>query len=408
MSSRHTKPEQRLEIPPAYAPLVPEARYKITYGGRGSAKSWTIAQLLVAKAYTQTCRILCVREFQSSIGDSVHRLLSDRIRALGLTPWFDIQATSIRCLLTGSEFMFKGLRRNINEVRSTEGVTDCWVEEAHAVSEDSWLILIPTIFRTAGSTLWVSFNPDLDSDPTYKRFVLRPPPDAVVLKTSWRDNPRFPVGLELERRHMQASDQDAYEWVWEGSTRHISEAIIFRGKVAVETFEPPEVVDRYFFGADWGFANDPTTLIRSYIVDDTLFIDQEAYGVGVEIDATPALFDKVPGSRDWPIKADGARPETISYISRRGFGISAADKWPGSVEDGIAHLKAFKRIVVHERCQHTAQEFRLYSYKQDARTGDVLPAILDRHNHMIDALRYSLDGYIQARGSAGIFARLAG
>lgn len=299
MSSRlQTRPEQRLEIPPAYRPFLRPSRYKVSYGGRGSAKSWTIAQLLVAKAYTQFCRVLCVREYQSSIADSVHKLLSDRIHALGLERWFDIQANSIRCVLTGSEFIFKGLKRSIQEVRSTEGVTDCWCEEAHAISEESWLILIPTIFRTSDSVLWVSFNPDLESDPTYRRFVKAPPPGAVVLKTSWRDNPRFPVGLELERAHMLRTDPDAYDWVWEGNTRHVSEAIVFRGKFVVEDFDVPDTVDRFFYGADWGFAQDPTALVRCFIHDDKLFVDHEAYGIGVEIDATPALFDRVPGARD--------------------------------------------------------------------------------------------------------------
>lgn len=402
-----TRPNQPLDIPPAYAPFVSPSRYKVAYGGRGSAKSWTIAQLLVAKAFTRFCRVLCVREYQSSIADSVHKLLADRIDALGLRPWFDITANSIRCQITGSEFIFKGLKRSIHEVRSTEGVTDCWVEEAHAVSEESWLILIPTIFRTDASELWVSFNPDLATDPTYKRFVLHPPPGATVLNTSWRDNPRFPPGLELERRHMLATDQDAYDWVWEGRTRHVSEAIVFRGKAAIETFEAPDTVERFFYGADWGFAQDPTVLIRCYVHDDTLWVDHEAYGIGVEIDAVPALFDRVPGSRDWPIKADNSRPETISYVGRQGFNIGPAEKWPGCVEDGVAHLRGFKRIVVHERCVHTAQEMRLYAYKQDAKTGDVLPILVDKHNHTIDSLRYSLDGYILARGEAGIFARLA-
>jgi phage terminase large subunit len=143
------------------------------------------------------------------------------------------------------------------------------------------------------------------------------------------------------------------------------------------------------------------------MADDCLYIDHEAYSVGCELDHTDALFDCVPGARDWPIKADSARPETISFMRRRGFNIAAAEKWPGSVEDGIAHLKAFRRIIVHERCPRTAQEARLYSYKIDAKTGQVLPKIVDAHNHCWDAVRYALDGFIQARGGLGIWARLA-
>jgi phage terminase large subunit len=176
----------------------------------------------------------------------------------------------------------------------------------------------------------------------------------------------------------------------------------------VESFETPhDITDfkRFYFGADFGFANDPSTLIRSFIRDECLWIDYEWFGYHVEIDDMSQWYTTVPGARLWPIKGDAARPETISYLRRQGFNIDAAEKWQGSVEDGIAHLKGFKRIVVHERCPRTAQEFRLYRYKTDPRTEDVLPIIIDQHNHAIDAIRYSLDGYIQQRGGAESWAR---
>ncbi|WCM21372.1 PBSX family phage terminase large subunit [Paraburkholderia bryophila] len=388
-----------------FAPLLKPARYKVFYGGRGGAKSWIIARVLIRLAAQNKLRILCARQFQTSIADSVHRLLCDQIEAMGLSNQFDITDKSI-VSLTGSEFLFKGLEKSIREIKSTEGIDICWVEEAQAVTKDNWEILIPTI-RKEGSEIWVSFNPDEEDASTYQRFVVHPPPDAFVVKVGWEDNPWFPSTLEKERQHMLAVDPEAYEHVWGGSPRKISEAIIFNKRVTFETFETPEGV-RFHYGADWGFAADPTALVRSFIQDECLFIDQEAFGYGVEIDETPALFRSVPNCELWPIKADGARPETISYMRRHGFNISAAEKWPGSVEDGVAHLKGFKRIVVHERCKHIAQEFRLYSYKVDKQSGDILPIIVDKHNHGIDALRYSLDGYIQRRGAMGVWAKLAG
>lgn len=159
--------------------------------------------------------------------------------------------------------------------------------------------------------------------------------------------------------------------------------------------------DRLFFGADFGFANDPNTLVRCFILDGRLYIDYEAYAVGVELDEMPQLYESVPGSHEWPIKADSARPETISYLANRvnpPFRISAATKWQGSVEDGIAYLKSFEKIVIHPRCKHAADEFRLYSYKVDKTTDEVLPIILDKSNHIIDGLRYALDGYITKPG----------
>ena len=398
--------EQPLQVPPAYGFLFRPKRYKCAFGGRGSAKSWSFARALIALAYTRKLRILCVREFQSSIADSVMRLLADQITDLGLAPWFDVQQKSIVCRLTGSEFLFKGLRHNVQEIKSTEAVDICWCEEAQSISADSWQVLIPTI-RKDGSEIWVSFNPFEVGDPTYVRFVLTANPDAIVVKTGWEDNPAFPSVLDKERRYMLATDPEAYEWVWGGHPRTISDAIIFKGRVSVETFETPEDA-RFFHGVDWGFSVDPTALTRSYINDNTLFVDAEAYGHGVEFEELPGLFDQVPTSRDWPIFADNSRPETISFMRRQGFGISPADKWPGCVEDGIAHLKGFKKIVVHERCSHTAQEFRLYSYKQDAKTKDVLPVIVSKHDHAIDSLRYGLNGYIQSRGGAGLWSRLAG
>ena len=400
-------PELQLQVPPAYGFLWQEARYKIAYSGRGAGKSWSFARYLISVAYTRKTRILCVREYQSSISDSVLRLLADQIELLGLLPWFNIQATSITCTLTGTEFVFKGIKLNPQGLKSLEGFGYAWCEEAENISEESWLTLIPTI-RKAGSEILVSFNVHLATDATYKRFVLTPNKDAIVRHTSWEDNPEFPATLDAERRYMLETDPENYEWVWAGNPREISDAVIFRNRVAFRPFETPERAE-FYHGVDWGFANDPTVMVRAFIEGDTLFIDEEAYGLDIELDNTPALFDQIPTARSWPAKADNSRPESISYVRRQGFPVlSAADKWPGSVEDGIAHLKAFKQIVVHDRCKRTAQEFRTYSYKKDARTGGITPVIADKNNHCIDAIRYSLSGFIKARSSGGVWAALAG
>ncbi len=272
-----------------------------------------------------------------------------------------------------------------------------WCEEAQRISAESWDILIPTI-RKAGSEIWISFNPENDTDPTYQRFVLNPPPDAIVCKINYSDVLKFfPDVLRREMEYCKATDFEAYQHIWAGNCLKISTACIFGKRVRIDTFEAPHGA-RLFFGADFGFANDPSTLVRSFIDDNRLFIEYGQFGYGVEIDDLPQLYDAVPGSREWPIKGDNSRPETISYISRQGFNISAAEKWQGSVEDGIAHLKGFKEIVIHERCKEIQQEARLYAYKVDKVTGEVLPIIVDKHNHSWDALRYSLDGYIQRRG----------
>lgn len=398
-------PDVKIEVPPAYSFLWEPKRYKIAYSGRGAAKSWSFARYLISVAYTRKTRILCVREYQSSIADSVLRLLADQIGMLGLLPWFDIQATTIRCTLTGSEFVFKGIKLNPQGLKSLEGFEFAWVEEAENVSEDSWLTLIPTI-RRDGSEILVSFNVHLATDPTYKRFVLNHNDNAIVRHTSWEDNPHFSAAMDMERRYMLANDPENYQWVWQGNPREISDAVIFRNRISFEPFETPEGA-RFYHGCDWGFSADPTVMIRCFIEGETLFIDQEAYGHAIELDDLPTLFDTIPTSRIWPIFADGSRPETISYIRKQDFQIRDAPRWPGSIEDGIAHLKAFKRIVVHDRCKQTGQEFRTYSYKKEARTGTILPVIADKNNHCIDAIRYSLADFIKSRSAGSIWARLA-
>lgn len=421
--------------------LVPWAvinrRYKVTHGGRGSAKSWTIAKLLILKAYQERGHlILCTREFQTSLADSVHALLKAQIESMGLRPWFNITQNEITCRLTGSRFIFKGLHHNISEIKSTEGVTICWIEEAQAVAQASWLELEPTIRTTnahtgAGPEIWISYNPLDDDDYLHKLFVAPLDPskpesalyaqmrkeEADIVEMNWRDNPWFPDWLDKSRRFMQGTDPDAYDWVWEGKTRKISEAAVFRGRYFVQEFEDPEGLDPYY-GADFGFANDPSTLIRFFIdarnpARRRLMISHEAYGVGVELDDMPAFYsggisqygagqyEGVPdASQGWPIKGDNARPETISYLANRGFNIMAAEKWPGSVEDGVAHLKGYHEIWIHPRCRFTAQEFRLYSYKVDKKTNppSILPVIVDKHNHCIDAIRYGHDGVITRAG----------
>jgi len=383
----------RIEVSrPFGAALTERNRYKVWYGGRGSAKSWCVARLLLRQAITKKTRILCARELQNSIADSVHRLLKDQIDTLNLNEYFDVQNTIIKSH-NGSEFIFKGVRHNVLEIKSMEGIDICWVEEAQRVSEESWNILIPTI-RKEGSEIWVTFNPYQESDPTYQRFVVNQPPDLLVKRVNWDDNPWFPETLRAEMEYCRRVDYDAYRNIWEGEPLKISDAVVFKNKFEVDCFETPDDA-QLFFGADWGFSQDPTVLVRCWIRDRRLYIDHEAWGIGVEIDETPKLFDSVPGARKWKIRADSARPETISALRRYGFAIEPAEKWPGSVEDGIAYLRRFERIIVHERCRRTLEELNRYSYKQDKLTGEPLPILIDAWNHCIDALRYALGEYIR-------------
>lgn len=401
----------RIEIPEKYAFLFEPARYKVIYGGRGRAASWSIARTLLIQGHQSPQRILCTREFQSSIADSVHQLLSDQINLMGFGKDYKILQNEIRHR-NGSKFFFEGTHHNITKIKSYEGIDKCWVEEAEKLSNRSWEILIPTI-RKEGSEFYVSFNPDQPTDPTFKRFVgpqdeltigpdgfvQSPIPNARVMLSTWRDNPWFPEELRKEMEYLRRVDPDAAAHVWDGFCRTISNAQILAGKWEVGTFTDQHLrgADGPYYGADWGFSQDPTAIGRCWVKDRKLWIDHEAYGVGVELDETPALFRSIPGVDKHVIRADNSRPETISHIRKAGFNITAADKWPGSVEDGIAFLRSFEKIIIHERCKHTIQEARLYSYKTDRLTGDVLPIVLDKHNHMIDLLRYALAPLIRGK-----------
>ena len=384
-------------IPPAFKALYQPKRHKVYKGGRGSAKSHQCAKAAILYAYKQPERFLCLREVQNTIADSVHRLLCDKIAELNLGLWFEVTNNSIYNSFNKSEFLFKGMRQNYMEVKSTEGITKCWYEEAQKASKQSLDILIPTI-RAPNSELWYSYNPMDENDPIDNLFIKQDNPDAVVKHVTYRDNPYFTEVLELERKYLQRTDPVAYEHVWEGGYLKVSDAAIFAKRIRIDTFQAKQG-DTLLFGADFGFANDPSALLRMFIRNKRLYIEYEAFGYGVEIDELPQLYKSVPESNKWPIWGDCSRPETISYLKRQGYNIKAADKWQGSVEDGIAHLKGFEEIVIHERCKNVQQEARLYSYKVDKVTGEILPVIVDAHNHGWDAARYGLNKYIQRRGS---------
>ncbi len=376
-----------LKVANVYKPLWKNAkRRNYIYGGRGSGKSHDVAEYCLFRAYQSKIKVLCTRELQNSIADSVYSLLKNKIVDMHLDFFFTVYKDRI-VGNNGSEFIFKGIHNNVSEIKSMENISIAWLEESQSLSRESIDVIVPTI-RAPGSILIFTFNPYKDNDPIYME-MKNATEDDLVIKANYSDNPWFPEELRLEMERDKKNDYQKYLWVWEGECLGLSDAQIFRGKYVVENFETPKNAD-FHFGADWGFANDPTTLVRSFIVGNDLYIDMCAGKVGCDLEDTPSLFNEVQGSSIYPIYADSARPETISFMRSKHYNVIAAEKWNGSVEDGIQYLRSFSCIHIHERCKAVAEEFDLYQYKVDRQTGEVLRIPVDKFNHYIDAIRYSL------------------
>jgi predicted phage terminase large subunit-like protein len=201
-------------------------RYYVYWGGRGGAKSHQFAIAVVLRMMEEKIQVLCCREIQSSIADSVHRLIASKIAVLGLSDHFEILVNSIRCKTTGSEAAFRGLKHNLLDIKSFEGAKICWVEEATNVTEESWDVLIPTI-RAPGSEIWVGFNTDLEDDPTYKHFVLEADDDMTVVEVSYLDNPFIDPVLLREALKMKERNYEKYQHIWLGKPRKAKEGGVF-------------------------------------------------------------------------------------------------------------------------------------------------------------------------------------
>ena len=391
-----------LQIPtPAWAePLLSPARYKGVYGGRGSGKSHTLAELMIEQHILDPrTRSVCIREVQRSLAQSCKRLLEDKIQAMNAGAYFEVQQAEIKAKRGDGGIVFNGMQNHTAEsIKSLEGYDIAWVEEAQSLSQRSLDLLRPTI-RKEESELWFSWNPRNATDPVdaFLRCSDRPT-GAVVLEVNPEDNPWFPEVLRRELEYDRRRDPDKYLHVWRGGYLRNSQARVFSNWRIEEFDTPADAV--FYLGADWGFAADPTTLVRCFIVGRTLYVDHEAYAIGCRIEDTPALFAEVPGAADWTIVADSARPETIDYMRRNGYPqIIRSIKGPDSVKDGVEWLKSYD-IVVHPRCTHTSDELTHYSWKTDPLTDRVLPILEDKKNHVIDALRYACES---VRRTVGCF-----
>ena len=390
----------RAEFPVKLEGLFKKSRYKVLYGGRGGAKSWGIARALLIKGAKDPIRILCAREFQTSIKDSVHKLLCDQIESLGLLSFYEITQTSIRGR-NGTEFSFVGLKNNVSNIKSYEGVDICWVEEAQTTSRLSWNILIPTI-RKEGSEIWISFNPELETDETYQRFVAVPPADCITMKVNWSDNPWFPDTLKLEKDALKLRDEEAYNQVWEGLCRQTVDGAIFARemqqaekdgricRVAYDATKPVHAV----FDLGWSdstaiwflqFVGMETRLIR-YIEDSQKTISyylatMQTYGY---------VYDKIWLPHDAENKTLAAAGRSIDDIVRAaGYKTEIMPRVP--ILDSINAARTIFPNCYFDR-EHTADGLaclRHYRYEVDPETGQFSRNPLhDHYSHGADAFRY--------------------
>lgn len=379
--------------------LFAPARYKVLYGGRGGAKSWGIARALLICGARSPLRILCAREFQNSIAESVHELLSAQVHELGLDTFYDVQTALIRGV-NGTEFSFAGLRHNISKIRSFEGADRVWVEEAQSVSKSSWDALIPTI-RKDGSEIWLSFNPELDDDETYRRFVTNPPPGAVVQKLNYTDNPWFPAVLEAERVHMQATRPDDYLTVWEGHCRVALEGAIYAEELRAATADERITRVPYVLGKPvdtfWDLGRADYTSIwfvqvvgfqyrvidfyqdnRKHLSHFLKVLQERPYVYGTDHLPHDAE-DELLGQEKTIAGQARVAGRRVSIVPRMGIanGINAARTiFPACYFDA-------------ERCADGLQSLRHYRYGVDTDTGKTTREPLhDWSSHAADAWRY--------------------
>lgn len=392
--------EVRAEFPAKLRPLFKPKRYKVMHGGRGGGKSWAVARALLLMAADRPLRILCAREVQKSMRDSVHRLLKDQVVALNLTDEFEVLDNEIRGA-NGSLFLFAGLQAHtVDSIKSFEGCDIVWVEEAHGVSKKSWDTLIPTI-RKPESEIWLTLNPDMDTDETYQRFIAAPSDDTWLCEINWRDNPWFPEVLEQERQKAERSwPQEDYEHIWEGRPRRVAEGAIYRHEIeALFTdkrvrdvpYDPSMPVHTVW---DLGW-NDAMTIIMvqrgpmdvrviDYIEDSNRTLDW--YVSQLERRSYRWGTDFIPhDGRTRNFQTGKSTEELLTEMKRKPSVLPA-----NSIEEGIkaARMVFPKCYFDKEKTARLVECLKRYRRDINQRTGEAVGPLHDEYSHGADAFRY--------------------
>jgi phage terminase large subunit len=392
-------PVSKAKFPEALEFLFEPAPFKVAYGGRGATKSWGFARALLIRGTERKQRILCARETQKSIKDSVHQLLEEQIEALGLGAFYRVEKSAIYGV-NGTEILFAGLRHNIDNIKSTEAIDVCWVEEAQAVSKTSWDKLIPTLFRVPNCELWVSFNPDLESDNTYVRFVIDPPAGAVVRKVTYRDNPWFPEGLRKLMEEDKRRNIDEYNHIWEGSCINTLANAIYanelravdvEGRIRRVPYDPSKPVDLAWdlgYGdmvAIWMFQSFP---MEFRIIDYEEGVRQPLHYYLAELQKRGYMFGThyLPWDGGVPAFASGKSIEEL--IKAAGYKVKVALRLP--ITDGINAARTIFPLCYFDEAKTAAgvRSLRMYRYgEMQSYEGPTREPLHDIHSHCADAFR---------------------
>jgi len=389
------KIEAPTKIIPAFNNLKTNAfDIVVMEGGRGGAKSESLAALGILESFIDDGVILCCREIQRSISDSLYASLISAIYKYQYESYFKILNNEITNLLTGARFIFVGLKSNITSIKSINKLRVVLVDEAENVTDNSWSYLRPTP-RYGHVRFYVVFNPRFEQDATWQQFIVNKDNRTLHINISYKDNPWFPEALERQRQRDLRGDAGRYAWIWEGQFLKISDNSILAKKLKMLDFEINPTFGTPYIGIDWGFSVDPTAIIECYHYNDCLYITNAAAKVGLELDDTAKyLINNAPNVLKYTSRADSARPETISKVKKEIPLITACNKWKGSVEDGVVFLQSFNAIYIHPNADACYGELSAYSYKTDD-SGEPTTIIQDADNHYADALRYAIEPIIK-------------
>ena len=362
-------------------------------GGRGGAKSEALAALGILESFIDDGVILCCREIQKSISDSLYAAIVSSINKYKLDSYFKILNNEITNLITGARFIFTGLKSNITSIKSINKLRVVLVDEAENVTDNSWSYLRPTP-RYGQVRFYIVFNPRFEHDATWQQFIINKDERTLHITINWQDNPWFPESLNNQRLRDLRGDAGRYAWIWEGKFLQISDASILAKKLKVQDFVVTPDWGTPYIGIDWGFSVDPTAIIECYQKGDCLYITNAASKIGLELDDTANwLKQNIPNIDKYTSRADCARPETISHVRNKIRLIQPCQKWKGSVEDGVVFLQSYKNIFIHPDAESCFAELSSYSYKKDD-NGEPTTDIQDASNHYADALRYALEPLI--------------